>query len=87
MFDSKEYPSALDEDLFEAWLAQGRESKMPFEYMLLVWDEMERKYLPEYVESREQINKYPLWGNAAGHTSTVAVYDLYSEARITIVDN
>ena len=87
MFDSREYPRALDEDQFDLWLEEGRQSKMPFEYMLVLWDEMEGKYHPEYVESREQINKYPLWGEAAGHTSTIAVYDLYSEARITILDH
>ena len=52
--------------------------------MLVVWDDLESDYHPEYVENRTLINKHPFWGNATGHSTTVAVYDLYSEARITI---
>ena len=84
MFESREYPKSLDENLLEQWLEEGRESKMRYEYMLVVWDELESDYHAEYVEKRMLINKHPLWGNATGHSSTVAVYDLNSEARITI---
>lgn len=84
MFDSREYPKSLDEQQFEQWLEDGRESKMRYEYMLVVWDDLEGDYHPEYVEKRELINKHPFWGNATGHSTTVAVYDLYSEARITV---
>lgn len=59
MFDSKEYPKSLSEDLFETWLEAGRESKMSYEYMLVVWDDLEADYHPEYVENRSQIAKYP----------------------------
>ncbi|MBO6494387.1 MAG: hypothetical protein JJ978_02385 [Roseivirga sp.] len=86
MFDSKEYPKSLSEDLFETWLEAGRESKMSYEYMLVVWDDLEADYHPEYVEDRSQIAKYPLWGEAGGHSSTIAVYDLFSEARIYITN-
>ena len=82
MFDSREYPKSLDENLFEQWLEEGRESKMSYEYMLIVWDDLEADYHAEYVEKRNQINKYPLWGEAGGHSSIIAVYDLFSEARI-----
>jgi len=84
MFDSKEFPKALEEQQFEKWLEEGRESKMRYEYMLVVWDDLESDYHPEYVEKRQLIKKHPFWGQAAGHTATIAVYDLYSEARITI---
>jgi len=84
MFDSREYPKALDEELFEQWLEEGRESKMSYEYMLVVWDDLEADYHPEYVEKREQIDKYPFWGESGGHSFTIAVYDLFSEARIYI---
>lgn len=84
MFDSREYPKPLDEEKFELWLEQGRESRMSYEYMLIVWDDLEEDYHPEYIEGRNQINKYPFWGEAGSHSATIAVYDLYSEARITV---
>lgn len=84
MFDSREYPKALDEALFEQWLEEGRESKMSYEYMLVVWDDLESDYHAEYVENRTQISKYPFWGEASGHSSIIAVYDLFSEARIYV---
>lgn len=84
MFDSPEYPKSLEETLFEQWLEEGRESKMRYEYMLVVWDDLEGNYHPEYVESRAKIKKYPFWGETGGHSTIIAVYDLYSEARINI---
>ncbi|WP_286756314.1 hypothetical protein [Roseivirga sp. UBA838] len=86
MFESKEYPASLDESQFELWLEQGRESKLSYEYMLIVWDDLEATYHPEYVESRDLINKHPFWGQDYGSSVTIAVYDLYSEARISISD-
>lgn len=86
MFDSREYPKSLDEELFEKWLEEGRESKMRYEYMLVVWDDLEADYHAEYVENRKQIGKYPFWGSQGGHSTTIAVYDLYSEARINITE-
>lgn len=84
MFDSREYPKPLAEQEFEQWLIEGRESKMSYEYMLVVWDDLESEYHPEFVEDRSKIRKYPLWGESGGHSSIVAVYDLYSEARISV---
>ena len=83
MFNSPEYPESLPEERFEQWLEEGRESKMAYEYLLIVWDELERNYRPEYVQERSEINKYPFWGEASGHSSTIAIYDLFSEARIS----
>lgn len=84
MFDSREYPKSLQESQFEEWLEAGRESKMSYEYMLVVWDDLDSEYHAEYVEQRSQITKYPFWGEASGHSTTIAVYDLYSEARISL---
>ena len=82
MFDSHEYPKALDEELFEQWLEEGRTSKMSYEYMLVVWDDLESDYHPEFVADRSQIERYPFWGVSSGHSTTIAVYNLYSESRI-----
>jgi hypothetical protein len=84
MFDSREYPKGLSEDTFEQWFEEGRESKMRYEYMLVVWDDLEGEYHAEFVENRTSIRKHPMWGESAGHSATIAVYDLYSEARIYV---
>ncbi|PIB35296.1 hypothetical protein BFP72_07735 [Reichenbachiella sp. 5M10] len=82
MFDSSYYPKALDESLFESWLEKGRESKIPYSYLLVVWDEREANYQPVYVEQRESILHYEVYEHSTGNESLVAVYDLYSESRI-----
>lgn len=84
MFDSPDYPKSLSEDLFEEWLEKGRESKIGFEYMLVVWDDVASEYKPVYAESREHIKtlKISPWGNSVEQESLIAVYDLFSEARI-----
>lgn len=86
MFDGPDYPKPLDEELFDQWLEKGRESKIKFEYMAVIWDDFESKYLPAYIESRDGLSAYDLYGSSVAQESLVAVYDLYSEARISIVN-
>lgn len=82
MFESREYPKALDEALFEQWLEAGRESKMSYEYMLVVWDDLEADYHPEYAASRVDFEGFPKWGNSSSQSALIAVYHLYSESRV-----
>lgn len=82
MFDSPDYPKSLDEALFDTWLEAGRASKIPFAYLLVIWDEIEGKYLPEYVENRRSIEDYEKYGNSPARQVLVAAYDLYSESRV-----
>ncbi|MCS5491465.1 hypothetical protein [Algoriphagus limi] len=82
MFDSPEYPQSLSEDLFEEWLEKGRESRIPYAYLLVIWDEIEGKYRPVYVEQRNQIQSYPRFGQSPENQMLVAAYDLYSESRV-----
>ena len=82
MFDGPDFPKSLDEDVFESWLEEGRQSKLSYSHLLIVWDELESEYQPVYVEGREQLDGYAERKTAAGHESLVAAYDLYSEARI-----
>ena len=82
MFDSPDYPTSLDENLFDAWLEKGRESKIPFAYLLIIWDEIERKYDPLYVETRDEIAEYPRYGQSPENRLLVAAYDLYSGGRV-----
>ena len=82
MFDSPDYPAALDEALFESWFEMGREAKISYAYLLIVWDEIESRYLPVFVESRSEIDSYEKYGTSPVPQLLVAAYDLYSESKV-----
>jgi len=82
MFDGVSFPKPLDEQLFEDWLESGRNSRIPYSYLLIIWDDIEGEYQPIYAESREEIDRYDRYTNTPGRQLLVAVYDLYSESRI-----
>lgn len=84
MFDGPDYPMPLEEEQFDEWLESGRSSKIGYTHLLIVWDALDEKYRPAYVDQREQIDRYELYPFAAGQESLIAVYDLYSEARISL---
>ena len=82
MFNSSEYPKPLDEGQFTSWLERGRESKIPYEYLLVLWDDLEQEYLPVYVENRRAIQGYEKYGTSPAQQLLVAAYDLFSESRV-----
>ncbi|SHH19166.1 hypothetical protein SAMN04488109_3093 [Chryseolinea serpens] len=82
MFDGPDFPKSLDEEVFNAWLENGRLSKIGYNYLLVIWDEYDSKYLPVYVERRDEIGGYETYKSSTGRESLVASYDLYSESRI-----
>ena len=82
MFESPDFPDSLDESQFESWLEAGRDSKIPYAYLMVVWDELDSRYLPQYAESREEIENYPKYGSAPDHQTLVAAYALHSEGRV-----
>jgi hypothetical protein len=82
MFDGSDYPQSLDESLFESWLEKGRASIIPYAYLLIIWDELESRYMPVYTENRNEIRQFARYGDAPDHRLLVAAYDLYSESRI-----
>jgi len=82
MFDNNQYPKPLDEDLFHDWLENGRESKLSYRYLLVVWDELDGRYTPVYTQHNDEKDRYEKYGESTGTESLVAVYDLYSESRI-----
>jgi hypothetical protein len=82
MFDGRDFPKSLEESLFESWLAQGRSSKISYAYILIIWDEVEAEYLPEFVEDRSDIARYDRYGESVGRQALVAAYDLFSESRV-----
>lgn len=84
MFDGSDYPKSLDEAQFDDWLENGRQSKIRYAYLLIIWNELDAAYLPVYTENRATINTYELFGESSGYESLIAVYDLYSESRISL---
>jgi hypothetical protein len=82
MFDGSDFPKSLDEELFNRWLENGRQSKIGYNYLLVVWDEYESAYKPVYVEHRSMIADFEPYRIAVGRESLIAAYDLYSESRI-----
>jgi hypothetical protein len=82
MFEGSDFPNALDEELFNVWLENGRLNKRRYNYLLIVWDEYESKYRPSYAEHRDEIGEYEAYKVSTGRESLVAAYDLYSESRI-----
>lgn len=83
MFEGPEFPKPLDEVEFNNWLEDGRNSMLRYNFLLIVWNELETNYLPVYVEDREKIKEYEKYPGVLGHESLVAAYALYSESRIT----
>jgi hypothetical protein len=82
MFEGPNYPQSLDESLFDEWLEKGRLSKIPYAYLLIVWDELETEYLPVFTEDRQEIKQFARYGSSPENRLLVAAYDLYSETRV-----
>ncbi|MHA7131417.1 hypothetical protein [Algoriphagus namhaensis] len=82
MFEGRDFPKALRESVFQSWLEKGRESKISYAYLLVVWDEGEQDYVPIYTEERSEIDSYEKLGKSYGRQALVAAYDLYSEGKV-----
>ncbi|MEQ9097501.1 MAG: hypothetical protein RIF36_00610 [Imperialibacter sp.] len=82
MFHGSDFPTTLDEQVFNDWLEAGRNSKLSYTYMLIIWDELDSKYLPVYAEAREKIQTYERYPVASSNESLIAAYDLYSESKV-----
>jgi hypothetical protein len=79
MFEGPDYPKALDEELFNRWLENGRLSKIKYNYLIIVWDDYESAYQPIYLVDRDEIEMYK---TSKSRERFIAAYDLYSESRI-----
>jgi hypothetical protein len=82
MFESPDYPSPLNESIFNTWFEKGRASKIPYAYLLVLWDELDTRYFPVFIENRKEVEEYKLKANSPGHSRFIAAYDLFSETRI-----
>lgn len=81
MFEGPYFPKSLDEEIFDSWLESGRQRKLSYNYLLIIWNELELEYQPVYVENRDAINDYTK-DKTSGRELLVAAYDLYSESRV-----
>lgn len=81
MFESPDFPKSLDEEVFNAWLQNGRTSKLGYKYLLVIWDQYESSYRAVYAEHRADIGQYD--SASSSRERLVAAYDLYSESRIS----
>lgn len=79
MFETQ-FNTPLDETTFEQWLIAGRESKLGYLYVLVLWNATEQSYRPIYASSREELQRHL----AEPNESIVAAYDIYSESRIML---
>ena len=79
MFENPEFPTALDEEVFNQWLENGRNARIGYTHLLIVWDDYDAGYKPVYVSAREEIAAYR---NPHTRERFIAAYDLYSESRI-----
>ncbi len=84
MFEGPDFPQPIKEETFQSWLEHGRESKIGYSYLLVVWNVYDEKYNPVYVENRNAIDDYERYPEARGAEALVAAYDLYSEGRIAL---
>ncbi len=81
MFENLNFHISLEEDRFDEWLTKGRESKIRYDYLVVLWDEMEKDYRPVYLSDRSDLEKYQ---DDRSNISDVfvAAYDLYTESKI-----
>ncbi|MDW3191211.1 MAG: hypothetical protein R8G66_02565 [Cytophagales bacterium] len=80
MFESSTSQRSLDESLFETWLENGRDHKLGYQYMLVIWDEYTEDFRPVYLFERADLNMYV----SPQSEEVLAAYDLYSESRVEL---
>ena len=82
MFETLDFGKSLNEDLFDEWLENGRNSRLGYHYMLVVWDKLYEQFKPIYTEDKERIEEFD--NSVVSNEILVAAYDLYSESKISI---
>lgn len=82
MFNGPDFPKPLDEAVFDRWIEAGKQQKLGYQYLLVVWDEYDAAYRPVYVQQRAEIEHYEKYKASTARETLVAAYDLYSESRV-----
>lgn len=83
MFESNDRPESLSEDQLNEWFEKGRAHKISYEYLLIVWDEYERIYSKVLAEDKKDLKSIQKQTQASPAEKIIAVYDLFSESRIS----
>ncbi|MEQ8339428.1 MAG: hypothetical protein RIA62_18845 [Cyclobacteriaceae bacterium] len=77
-----QFGKALDEETFDSWLEKGRSSNIGYHYLVIIWNTLEEEYQSAFIEAREELGQLP--SHLGLQEKLVAVYDLYSESRISL---
>jgi hypothetical protein len=80
MFESSTSQRSLEEERFEIWLENGRNHKLGYQYMLVIWDEYTTDFRPVYLFERSDLTSYV----SPQSEEVLAAYDLYSESRVDL---
>ena len=80
MFETSSSSRSLAENLFETWLENGRNHKLGYQYMMVIWDEYTEDFRPVYLFGRTDLMNYI----SPQSEVILAAYDLYSESRIDL---
>ncbi len=75
------YGKSLGEETFDSWLEKGRSSNLGYHYLLVIWNTFDEEYQPAFVSTRDDLADYK--SHLSMEEILVAIYDLYSESRIT----
>ncbi|MEQ9219370.1 MAG: hypothetical protein RLO17_15070 [Cyclobacteriaceae bacterium] len=77
-----QFGKALDEETFDSWLEKGRSNNIGYHYLVIIWNTLEEEYQSAFIEAREELGQLP--SHLGLQEKLVAVYDLYSESRISL---
>lgn len=84
MFENSGFSKSLDEDVVQEWLEKGRESKIYYKYLLIIWNEFAVDYQALYLEDRNSLNEHKRLNKSNASETVVAAYDIFSESRIPL---
>ncbi len=84
MFENAGFPKSLDEDTVQEWLEKGRESKIYYKFLLIIWNEFAADYQALYLEDRDKLKEYQRLDTSNAAETLIAVYDVFSESRIPL---
>ena len=77
-----QFGKALNEETFDSWMEKGRKSNIGYHYLAIIWNTLEEDYQSAFIETREDLDKLPI--HLGLQEKLVAIYDLYSESRISL---
>ena len=80
MFESLGYSKSLNEDEFNSWLEKGRESKLGYYYLLVMWCDWDKEFKPIYCTDSDSLKSRI----DSSSDDFIAAYDLYSESMISV---